>query len=55
MSDLTPDKLDMNNDFAIPCPDKKCGAQVGEPCRGLAGSLVHFGRRLKRILLQVER
>jgi hypothetical protein len=55
MSDLTPNKLDMNNDFAIPCPAKKCGAQVGEPCQGLSGNLVHFARRLKRILIQAGR
>ena len=34
-------------DRAVPC---HCGAQIGDPCIGLERGIVHFGRRLKRLL-----
>jgi hypothetical protein len=37
-------------DLTIECPSKDCGALVGKPCKGMEPQIVHFGRRLKRLL-----
>lgn len=37
-------------DLAIPCPAKQCRAANGRACKGLPRGIVHFGRRLLRLL-----
>ena len=37
-------------DLEIPCPTEGCYAAAGSECPGVKG--VHFGRRLKRLLMQ---
>lgn len=37
-------------DLAVDCPARGCGAVVGAECVGTAPGIVHFGRRLKRLL-----
>ena len=37
-------------DLAIPCPARKCGAAETEECKGQKPGVVHFARRLKRML-----
>ncbi len=37
-------------DLTIACPAKQCRAAIGRPCAGLAPEIVHFARRLKRLL-----
>jgi hypothetical protein len=37
-------------DLVIPCPNKRCHAKEGDECRGLPVGVVHFGRRLYRLL-----
>ena len=37
-------------DLAVNCPARGCGAVVGVECVGTAPEIVHFGRRLKRLL-----
>ena len=42
-------------DWKVPCPDHDCGAGVGEACYiagGKTEGTVHFGRRLKAIMLE---
>lgn len=41
-------------DISIECPGKTCKASVGKPCEGLEGHLVHFSRRLKRLLNEMN-
>jgi hypothetical protein len=40
-------------DLAIPCPAKKCRSAQWVPCKDLDVGVVHFGRRLKRLLSDV--
>jgi hypothetical protein len=37
-------------DLLIPCPAKACPAGYNEECVGTEKGIVHFGRRLKRLL-----
>jgi len=37
-------------DLVLDCPAKGCGAGAGQECRGLDSGIVHFGRRLLRLL-----
>jgi hypothetical protein len=40
-------------DIKVPCPNKKCKAEVGQPCNiasDLNPTIIHFGRRVKRLL-----
>lgn len=37
-------------DLTIPCPAKGCRAAAGKECKKLEPGIVHFGRRLKRLL-----
>lgn len=63
MKDLTDDKSDYANDYAIECPAKGCLASIGEVCQNPNGTslvnehgtaIVHFARRLKRVLMQTK-
>ena len=40
-------------DLTIPCPATKCSSPIGKPCRDLSPGVVHFARRLKRLLAKV--
>jgi hypothetical protein len=42
-------------DLMVPCPNKKCGAAEGEECKGLEPDIVHFARRVKRLLRGIGR
>jgi hypothetical protein len=37
-------------DLQIPCPARGCLVRAGKECKGLRPGIVHFGRRLKRLL-----
>lgn len=37
-------------DLLLPCPAKQCGAAAGAECVALDTGIVHFGRRLQRLL-----
>ena len=39
-------------DLAIPCPSTACFAEAGQECKGLRTGIVHFARRLKRLLAE---
>jgi hypothetical protein len=42
-------------DLALPCPAKKCSAAQWVPCTKLDLGIVHFGRRLQRLLREARR
>ncbi len=42
---------DHDKDLIVDCPAKKCLAPERKECVGTEEGVVHFGRRLKRLLL----
>lgn len=41
-------------DIAVQCPAKKCLAKSGKECKSLNVGIVHFGRRLKRLMVEMN-
>lgn len=44
--------LELDTSWA--CPVKTCRAKPGEPCRGVKRGIVHFGRRVQRLLRELR-
>jgi hypothetical protein len=40
----------MSEDLVVDCPNKKCRARAGKPCKRLEAGVVHIGRWIKRLL-----
>lgn len=49
---MTPPKQTYRLDLATACPAKGCLAPVGRECKKLSPGIVHFGRRMKRLLIE---
>jgi hypothetical protein len=51
-------QAEYEKDLRIPCPAGSCLAGEGKACKGLPSSpkkpMVHFGRRLKRLLAGIR-
>lgn len=41
-------------DLLLPCPAKRCRAAAGTECVALDTGIVHFGRRLQRLLKDIR-